>query len=169
MRKAVKIASNVRYGKATTPLLFPLQLTGLPSTWQVSSVFYVPKAGVLTPLRFALNTGKSDPGADGGLEYQKGLPYLDFDPVKSCYVYKYRKGFSDKSKVETVNGHRVVLTNLPRGSDYSQDLCAVHAGGLSLYLSVQGRHPPMTPLTLFRDHLRLLGADPAEWTPQPIG
>jgi hypothetical protein len=169
-RTAVKIASNVRFGRATTPLLFPLQLTGLPSTWQVSSVFYVPKAGVLTPLRFALNTGKSDPGADGGLEYQKGLPYLDFDALKSCPRYTFRKGFSDKSKVRIVNGHRVVLTTLPRGSnDYSQVLCAAHAGGLSLYLTVQGQHPPMTPLTLFRDHLRLLGADPAEWTPKPIG
>ena len=130
VRQAVRIARNVRYGKATPPLLFPLQLTGLPSTWQVSSVFYVPKAGVLTPLRFALNTGKSDPGADGGLEYQKGLPYLDLDPMKSCYVSK-------ESKVKIVNGHRVVLTNEPRDRNFSQNLCTVHADGLSLYLVVR--------------------------------
>jgi hypothetical protein len=163
VREAVKIGSNIRYGKATPPLLFPLQLHGLPSAWQVSSVFYVPKGSVLTPLRFALNTGKSDPGADGGLVYQKGLPYLDLDPMKSCYAGK-------GSKVKIVNGHRVVLTNDGPDRNFGQDLCAVHADGLSLYLVVQGeKNPPMSPLTLFRDHLRLLGADPAEWTPKPIG
>jgi hypothetical protein len=169
VRQAVRIASNIRYGRPTPPLLYPVQLSGLPSRWQVSSVFYVPQAGVLTPLRFALTSSKPDPGADGGLEYQKGLPTYDFDPLKSCPRYTYRKGFSDTSKVETVLGHRVVLTTLPRGRDYSQSLCAAHADGLSLFVSVQGKHPPMSPLTLFRDHLRLLGPNPANWIAQPIG
>ena len=76
-RQAVKIANNVRYGAATPPLVFPFQLTGLPSNWQVSSVFYVPNAGVLQASRWALSSSKPDPGADGGLEYQKNLPYFE--------------------------------------------------------------------------------------------
>ena len=54
-RQAVKIADNVRYGAATPPLVFPFQLTGLPSNWRVSSVFYVPNAGDLQASRWALS------------------------------------------------------------------------------------------------------------------
>ncbi len=171
-RQAVKIANNVRYGAATPPLEFPVQLTGLPSQWQVSSVFYVPNAGVLQASRFALTSGTPDPGADGGLEYQKNLPNFGniaaATPRGSCYRYKYRKNFSDKSKVETINGHLVVVTDLPR-TTFSQMLCTAHADGLSFYINQDGKHPPMDLVTLFRDHLRVLGANPAKWTTKPIG
>ena len=32
-----------------------------------------------------------------------------------------------------------------------------------------GAHPPINIASLFRDHLRLLGANPANWTRRPIG
>jgi hypothetical protein len=169
VRQAVKIASNVQYGKTTPPLVFPLRLPGLPSKWRVSSVFYVPKAGVLTPRRFALTSGKPEPVADGGVVYQDGLPTFDLGILKSCPKFKYIKGFSDKSKVKTVNGHRVVLNTLPRPHNYAQTLCAAHADGMSLNIRVEEKNPPLTPLALFRAHLKLLGPDPAGWTRQPIG
>jgi hypothetical protein len=171
-RQAVKIADNVRYGAATPPLVFPFQLTGLPANWHVSSVFYVPNAGDLQASRWALSASKPDPGADGGLEYQKDLPYFEnIGPAtsrSSCYVYSARKNFSDKSVVKIIHGYRVVETKLQRGG-VRQDLCSAHADGLSIYISQFGAHPPMTPDTLFRDHLRLLGPDPAKWTTKPIG
>jgi len=128
---------------------------------------------VLRASRFALGTGNPDLGADGGLEYQTNLPYFStLDPATPhkgyCYRYPKRKNFSDKSVVETINGYRVVLTNLIRGR-LRQDLCAAHADGLSLYISQFGTHPPIGLASLFRDHLRLLGADPADWTSKPIG
>jgi hypothetical protein len=169
VRQAVKIASNVQYGKTTPPLMFPLRLPGLPSKWRVSSVFYVPKAGVLTPRRFALTSGKPEPVADGGVVYQDGLPTYDVDSFTSCPKFKYIKDFSDKSKVKTVNGHRVVLNTLRRPHNYAQTLCTVHAGGMALNIRVEEKNPPMTPLALFRAHLKLLGPDPAGWTRQPIG
>jgi len=169
VRQAVKIASNVQYGKPTPPLMFPLRLPGLPSKWRVSSVFYVGKAGVLTPRRFALTSGKPEPVADGGVVYQDGLPVYDVGGFTTCPKFKYIKDFSDKSKVMTVNGHRVVLNTLPRPHNYAQELCAAHAGGMALNIRVEEKNPPMTPLALFRDHLKLLGPDPAGWTRQPIG
>jgi hypothetical protein len=172
VRQAVKIATNVHYGAATPTLKFPLQLTGLPSQWQVSSVFYQPAAGVFEATRLALTTGKPDLGADGGLEYQSGIPYFGIQnatPHGSCYRYKKRKNFSDKSKVLTIHGHRVVVTNFPRPRFPGQGLCTAHAVGLSFYINQQGKkHPPMGLVSLFRDHLRILGADPAKWTAQPI-
>jgi hypothetical protein len=81
-REAVKIAGHVRYGAATPPLVFPAQLTGLPSRSRVGSVYYQPDAGVLRASRFALTTGTPDLGADGGLEFQTNLPsFTDFDPA----------------------------------------------------------------------------------------
>src|SRR5581483_7630961 len=172
-REAVKIADHVRYGAPTPPLKFSVQLTGLPSTWGVSSVYYLPDAGALRVSRFALGTGTPDLGADGGLEYQTGLAYFSsIDPITlrkdACYVAPHRKGSSEKSTVVTINRHRVVLTSQVLGHSPRHDLCSL-ANGLSLYISQFGAHPPMKLASLFRDHLRLLGANPANWTTKPIG
>jgi hypothetical protein len=40
---------------------------------------------------------------------------------------------------------------------------------LSVFISESGKHPTLSPVALFKDHLRLLGANPANWTKQPIG
>jgi hypothetical protein len=72
--------------------------------------------------------------------------------------------------VETINGYRVVLTQrFPGTTLTSQNLCAAHAGGLALFISQFGAHPPISLASLFRDHLRLLGTNPANWTSKPIG
>jgi hypothetical protein len=171
-RDAVKIADHVRYGAATPPLVFSVQLTRLPSQWRVSSVYYLPDAGVLRASRFALGTGNPDLGADGGLEYQTNLPYLMIDPASRkgyCYRAPNRKNSSERSTSETINGHRVVVTHQVLGTLPRQDLCAAHADGLALYISQFGAHPPINLASLFRDHLRLLGTNPANWTSKPIG
>jgi len=163
-RDAVKIADHVRYGAATPPLVFAAQLTRLPSRWRVSSVYYVPDAGVLRASRFALGTGTPDLGADGGLEYQTNLPYFSVtDPVAS------RRSFCGKSASEIINGYWVVVTHQVAGTASRQNLCAASADGLALYISEFGAHPPINIASLFRDHLRLLGANPANWTRKPIG
>ena len=77
---AVKIANHVRYGAATPPLVFPAQLTGLPSRWRVGSVYYQPDGRLLRASRFALTTGTPDLGADGGMEFQTNLPYFGHRP-----------------------------------------------------------------------------------------
>jgi hypothetical protein len=166
-RDAVKIANNVRYGAPTPPLKFSVQLTSLPSKWRVSSVYYLPDAGVLRVSRFALGTRNPDLGADGGLEYQTHLPYFgSIDPIAlrkgSCYRTPHQ------STVETINGYQVVLTRQVRGIP-RQDLCAAPAKGLSLYIGQFGAHSSIDLASLFRDHLRLLGANPANWTSKPIG
>jgi hypothetical protein len=130
-------------------------------------VYYLPDAGVLRASRFALGTGNPDLGSDGGLEYQTGLPYFSsIDPIALRKGACYRTPHT--STVETINGYQVVLTDQVHGTD-RRDLCAAPAKGLSLYISQFGAHPPMSLASLFRDHLRLLGANPANWTSKPIG
>ena len=168
-REAVKIAGHVQYGAATPPLVFPAQLTRLPSRWTVSSVYYLPDGRVLRASRFALGTGTPDLGADGGLEYQTNLPYVLIDPSTP------RNNSCGKSASQIINGYRVVVTHqvlrsvTGRDTLTSQDLCAGNADGLALYIGQHGAHPPINVASLFRDHLRLLGANPANWTTKPTG
>ena len=170
-RDAVQIAGHVRYGAATPPLVFPAQLTGLPSRWRVGSVYYQPDGGVLRASRFALTTGTPDLGADGGLEFQTNLPSFTIDPTTS------HSNFCGQPPSEIINGYRVVVTHQDGGTAVgggtalppSQGLCAAIADGLSLSIGQQGAHPPISVASLFRGHLRLLGANPANWTTKPIG
>ena len=40
---------------------------------------------------------------------------------------------------------------------------------MNLKIEQFGSHPAMSVTSLFRDHLRLLGTNPADWTTEPIG
>lgn len=146
------------------PLVFPAQLTGLPSRWRVGSVYYQPDGRLLRASRFALTTGTADLGADGGLEFQTNLPYFGvIDPAT------FYKNFCPTSGSEIINGYRVVVTNQVGGTLPSESLCAANADGLALTIDQQGAHPPISVASLFGDHLRLLGTNPANWTTKPIG
>jgi hypothetical protein len=166
-REAVKIASHIQYGATTPPLLFPVQLTGLPSRWRVTSLTYQPDAGMLRVRTYALGDGPPDLGADGGLQYQTGLPYFNISPATprtgSCYAWPHR------SIREVINGYRVVVTSQPEGNLVRHDLCAGNAHGLWLFISQFGAHPAISLADLFGHHMRLLGRHPADWTKQPIG
>ena len=171
-RDAVTIADHVRYGAPTPPLMFAAQLTHVPGQWRVGSVFYQPDAGVLRASRFALTTGTPDLGADGGLEYQTNLPsFSTIDPASS------HSNFCGHAASEIIKGYRVVVTHRDGGTASdggsaippSQGLCAANADGLALNIGQQGAHPPISVASLFRDHLRLLGANPANWTTKPVG
>ena len=84
--QARRIAAHVRYGAATPPLLFPVQLRNLPRKWRVGSVFYLPQGKVFRAERFALTAGTPNLGADGGLEYQRNLPYFsNIDPAAATH------------------------------------------------------------------------------------
>jgi hypothetical protein len=160
-RDAVRIASQIRYGAATPPLLFPIQLTHLPSRWRVSSVTYVPDGALLRASSYALGAGPPNLGADGGLVYETGLPYFDVNP-RSFYgnppCYRGERG----SRI--INGYQVVVTNVIK-----EQLCAPHARGLIVVISEFGAHPAISVNSLFGHHLRLLGPSPANWTSKPIG
>jgi hypothetical protein len=165
--QARRIAAHVRYGAATPPLLFPVQLRNLPRKWRVGSVFYLPEGKVFRAERFALTAGNPNLGADGGLEYQRNLPYFsNIDPAAATHRrFCYR---SPGSVVRIINGHRVILSHRFSGALSRQDLCAGHAAGLDLYISEFGAHPPVSLAALFRHHLRLLGDRPARWTAVPV-
>jgi hypothetical protein len=160
-RDAVKIARQIRYGAATPPLLFPVQLTHLPSRWAISSLTYAPYGKVLRAASFALGAGSPNLGADGGLQFETGLPYFTIEPATGL------TNPCGHRTSKTINGYRVVLTN-EHGTRSEHDLCAGDADGWSLGITEFGSHPPISVAGVFA-HMRVLGRNPANWTGNPLG
>jgi hypothetical protein len=161
--EALKVAAHVRYGEgAAPPIVFPAQLTGVPRTWQVSSVEYRPDAGMLRASQYSLTAGAVALAAGSG-EFRPNIPDLDTDPAtshSSCHFYP-----NGQSTRQVIAGYKVIVNHLPGG----QQLCASHAHGLAVFIDEAGSHPAIGVIALFGHHLRLLGANPANWTKAPIG
>jgi hypothetical protein len=166
---ALKIARHVRYD-VPTRLVFPARFSGLPSQWQVHDIsYYVPDGGLLRADQYMLTTGRSrfDPHV-GDTGVWTDAPYVIVHPAP-------RKGTcsphdpSSKNTSEIINGYRVVLKRFHLGGVPVQELCGAHAGGLWFNIQVFGAHPSIDVTSLFRDHMRLLGTNPANWTANPIG
>ena len=165
--QALKIARNVRYG-GPTRLVFLAQFSGLPSQWQVHNIsYYVPDGGLLRADEYMLTTGSSrfHPRV-GDTGVWTDAPYIMVHPAP-------RKGTctpQDRGSTRTIiSGYRVVLKRYHLGGLPVQELCGAHADGLWFDIQVFGAHPSVNVVSLFRDHMRLLGTNPANWTTQPVG
>src|SRR5690348_25714 len=167
--QALKIARNVRYG-VLTRLTFLARFSGLPSQWQVHDIsYYVPDGGLLRADEYMLTTGSS-----------RFHPHVGDTGVwtDALYVIVHpapRKGTcsphdpSSQNTSEIINGYRVVLKRFHIGGLPVQELCGAHADGLWFDIQVFGTHPSIDVASLFRDHMRLLGTNPVNWTRIPIG
>ncbi len=104
----------------------------------------------------------------GDLGVWRNAPYMIVEPApKGATCSPNDPAYHHTS--ETINGfHVVVKTRTDQGLP-SQLLCGAHADGL--YVSIQefGTHPSIGVATLFRKHVHLLGANPANWTHNPLG
>lgn len=163
--QAVRIANHVRFGAhAAPPLAFPAQLFGVPAAWRVSSAIFVP-AGAL--LRASGYTVAALPAGHPIDQSQTGLPAFRFNlatPKPSCPV-----SLPGKAAHEVINGYRVTVGQVTAGTDVpGQVLCAPDADGLAVVVTVYGKHPLLSPVTLFAHHLLLLGPHPARWARVPI-
>jgi hypothetical protein len=157
LKLMVKVAAGMTFGHLQPALKFPIQLTGLPAAWRVSSVHFAPDAGVLRGQQLYL-TGAGGP--DG--------PSVDIalaGPGSACHFYP-----NGQSQRRTINGVKVVLTHFPavHNSPSTFQVCAAHADGLFLLINTVNQQQP-SAVSIFRHHLRLLGRDPASWTTSPLG
>jgi hypothetical protein len=158
-RTAIKVASEVSYGAAGSPVEYPAQLVSMPAGWTLAYVHFAADSGVLRASEYQL-TG-TGPGADS--------PAFTTDPAtagSSCYYYP-----GGQSTRQTINGYRVIVNHLPapKGSVPTQQVCAANADGLFVFVSTYGRHASPNAISIFRRHLRLLGTNPASWTTEPLG
>jgi hypothetical protein len=149
--------------------VFPARFTGLPSQWHISDVHYWADSGVLSADTYVLTTRASRflPQV-GDLGVWANAPYIDIHPApRKATCTPHDPATQNTSKV--INGYRVVLKQMHIGGLPVQELCGAHADGLAFNIEVFGAHPTIDPVSLFRDHMRLLGADPANWTRNPLG
>lgn len=158
-RTAIKVASEVSYGAAGSPVEYPAQLVNMPAGWTLAYVHFAADSGVLRASEYQL-TG-TGPGADS--------PMLTTDPAtpgSSCYYYP-----GGQSTRQTINGYRVTVNHLPasNGNAPVQQVCAPNADGLMVFVSTYGRHASPNAISIFRRHMRLLGTNPAGWTSKPLG
>ena len=149
----LRVAAWVRYGDPNAPRpRFPYQLTGIPASWQVTSVHWDGKN---------LLGKQLSAGLIGQLLVTPGQANCWFDPGASRRI--------------TLNGAKAILTVFrQQGARAYQGLCVPEADGLSVFFLLfraHGEHgyPFGGAAGLFLRHLRLLGADPANWTTRPLG
>jgi hypothetical protein len=167
--KALKIARGVRYG-VPTRLVFPARFSGLPGQWQVHNTsYYVPDGGLLRADEYMLTTGSSrfHPRV-GDTVVWTDAAYIIVNPAlrkSTCTPHDP----ATQNTSEIINGYRVVLKRFHIGGLPVQELCGAHAGGLAVDIQVFGAHPSINVASLFRDHMRLLGTNPANWTSNPMG
>jgi hypothetical protein len=157
-RAAVAVARHVRFGTGPAArVLFPAQLTGLPRGWRVDFTYFKMDGGVLRASEYTVSgAGTVD------------APMFTTNPATargSCYFYSH-----GQSVREIINGYRVTVNHLPaaRGNVATQQVCAAQADGLFVFVSTDSDHASLNAVAIFRDHLRLLGTDPAHWTTRPV-
>lgn len=159
VRDAIQVAESIRFGEsAGLSLAYAAQLTNLPGHWRITQSGYKPVSGrLLTGLSMAVRGHRDD------------HPEFGVHPATAndkCYFYP-----DGQSVREVIDGYQVTVTHIPgeRGRGPFQSLCAADAGGLSVFISEYDAHPLVDVVSLFRDHLRLLGPDPANWASSPVG
>ncbi len=157
---APRVASTVRFGTATAPSLWwAAQLTSLPGRWQVDSTEFTPQSGKALARQFYLTVAG----------HRADAPGLTVDPAagnSSCSRYP-----DGQSVREVISGYHVTINHIRpvRGDPPTQQVCAAHADGLSVFISEYDARPLVGVVSLFRHHLRLLGTDPANWVTAPVG
>ena len=128
----------------------------------------MPDGGLLRADWYMLTTGSSrfHPHV-GDLGVWTDAPYITVHPAprKSACASPGPRG---QYTSEIINGYRVSLERDYMGGLPVQELCGAHADGLWFEIQVYGAHPSIDVVTLFRDYMRLLGTNPANWTTEPI-
>jgi hypothetical protein len=159
IRVAVRVAEGIRLGpSAGLSLAYAAQLTNLPGHWRLASTGFKPVSGrLLTGFSMIVRGHRQD------------APQFNVTPAgkrSSCYFYP-----AGESVRKVINGYPVTINHIPptRGGRPIQQICAADADGLFVFISEYDAHPLVGVASLFRDHLRLLGPDSANWAASPLG
>jgi hypothetical protein len=167
----VKVAAHVRFAATAKPAVkFPFQLTGLPASWRVLSV-----AGWRATADGLLASTSHELGSTTAVGHEDGpatgtIGQIVITPGKGSCTF-----FRGSSKRVVLNGVTAIVTDFPgRGARPYQGLCIRETNGLYVHF-LEFPEPGHAGFAfggvtgVFLHHLRLLGADPANWTTRPIG
>ncbi len=167
-QEALQIARGAEFGTSTQPIVFALQLTRAPASWQVSETTFVRRGGALFAAMFAVTKGDAVlPANEGAAAANLPSVYVGTPSADDCYVYP-----GGQSVPRVINGYHVLVNDIaaPTGAPSvppSHQVCAKNADGFWVLVGADGWHPAVAPVTLF-EHMRLLGTNPANWTTRPL-
>jgi hypothetical protein len=152
----IKVADNISYD-APDLVKFPVQLTDLPAAWQLANVHFEVDTGLLLAVQYALTAASANVPA----------PLVTASPGSDGTCWYSPNGQSAR---QTINGYPVTVSNIPasNGNPPTQEVCASNADGLMVSLDTYGSETP-DAVSIFSSHMRLLGANPANWTTDPLG
>jgi hypothetical protein len=169
-----RIAASLRYGQ-TSPLRFPVRMTGLPRQWSEALLaqYVQPGPGApRSPSEFALFLGSpaTRPGTTARDVLTIFASTMTQPPPRCRTSTKIIAGPGKTTQpapcsLPVINGHQVVLNGPPVAG--KQTLLAPGADGLYVSVETDSQGAPMSPSAVFADHLQLLGPDPASWTTSP--
>ena len=162
---AVKVADHTITGPTAMPIRFPVQLTGVPASWQVSSTNLTPAAGILAAELYQITSGPVVLAPAGG-GVPQNTPQISTIPARPLTANTTCTFSGGRPVHHVIDGYRVQTVNIPR--QHLQELCAADADGLFVYIYLAGNHPALSASRIFA-HLHLLGPNPANWTTKPIG
>ena len=148
----LKIAGQVTFGTTAHAIRFPVKVTGAKPSWRVTMVQSAPSGRVLGAQQWSLGATATAPSftvLPQGLAQVSGT--CNLQPASAA-------------RHQVINGFRVTTTITARASQ----ICARHARGMSVYIGIAAEVTP-NAIAIFAHHLRLLGANPAAWTTQPLG
>jgi len=168
--EAIRIAAHLRIGAGTPHLVFPARFTGLTGRWRITLVYYFAGSGQLQAQQFTLLRETSrflphvgDRGIYANATYVMGHPATGNGTCSPDDP-------STQNTRKIINGYHMVLKRSHAGGSVpAQELCGAHAGGLWFDLEDTGPHPVPGVVKMFRDHVHLLGRNPANWTRNPLG
>jgi hypothetical protein len=167
----VKIAAHVRFAATKKPAVkFPFQLTGLPASWRVLSVagWRTTADGLLAGANNELGMTTTVGRADGPVTGTIGQMVIT--PGRSGCPF-----FHGSSERVSLNGVMATVTHFTgSGAPPYQGLCIPETNGLHVHF-LEFPEPGHARFAfggvtgVFLHHLRLLGADAANWTTRPVG
>lgn len=167
--ETLKIARNAQFGAATPHLLFAAKFTGLPGDWRLTDAHYYADSGKLHAEDYTLRTARSRfLWQTGDLGYWTDAAYVIARPVPGGGTCA-GDGPGSTRRIEIINGLRVVVQRYTEQGQPIHDLCAAHINGFWFDVQEFGPHPSIGVTRLFRDHVHLLGRNPANWTRSPLG
>ena len=139
--QAIKIAANLRIGVATPPIVFPAQLTGPTSQWQLHDVYYLAGGGVLQAESYTLTTGTSRYFRHvGDLGIWTNAPYFEIPRLPAPAAAPHTRAIKNTSEI--INGYHVVVKRRAVGGHPKQELCPPTPMGSASTSSSTAPTPP---------------------------
>jgi hypothetical protein len=160
-RTALRIAQGARFGpEVAAPARFPFKLTGEPASWTIYYDSWIVSKHI--PSRTIGISGRAGSNRD--------VPQITVQPASTMQTCKRLIDYpaSDyQGSYQTIRGFPALLTlGVGQGAAFGRSLCIPDADGVLLVFT---GHANSSMVSLFEQHVRLLGANQAHWTTRPLG